>query len=160
MAVDMFLKIDTVSGESVPMKDHIDILTWTWGMTQSATTHTSQGGGAGKVNVNDITITKHIDKASPVLIKACCTGQHFKTASVIVRKAGGDKALDYLTLNLEDVLVSGYSTAGAGSDDRIVETITLNFGRFKIEYKPQGNLGSIQGGKVTSGFDIAANAPL
>ena len=52
----------------------------------------AQGSGSGKVAVQDISITKPLDKSSPNLIKMCCNGTHFKTATLIVRKAGGEKA--------------------------------------------------------------------
>ena len=89
MAVDMFLKLGDVKGESVDNKhkDEIDVLSWSWGMTQSATTHHGSGGGAGKVAVHDLHITKKVDKSSPVLTLACCTGKHYKEALFTVRKA-------------------------------------------------------------------------
>src|SRR5688572_3898037 len=99
MAVDMFLKIDDIKGESsdADCKAQIDINSWSWGMSQSATTHGGGGGGSGKVSVQDMTITKYIDRSSPVLMKYCCSGKHLKTATLIVRKAGG-KALTYVKI--------------------------------------------------------------
>lgn len=161
MAVDMFLIIKDLPGEcedkEFGSKNAIDVVAWNWSMSQSATTHVGQGGGSGKVTVNDITFTKHIDKSSPNLIKACCTGKHYPTAELMVRKAGGDAALVYLQISLEDVLVSSVTTGAVSSDDRIQEQVTLNFRRFKMVYKPQSKTGAA-GGPVTAGFDIAANA--
>ena len=90
MSVDMFLKIKGVDGESADSvhAKEIDVSSWSWGMSQSGTTHVGRGGGAGKVSVQDITITKYIDKATPNLIKACCNGKHFDEAVLTVRKAG------------------------------------------------------------------------
>src|SRR5688500_18514522 len=113
MSVDMFLKIKGVDGESVD-KSHakeIDISSWSWGMSQSGTTHVGRGGGAGKVSVRDITITKLADKATPNLMKACCTGKHFDEAVITVRKAG-DTPLEYVTLTMKDVIISDLSVSG------------------------------------------------
>lgn len=164
MAVDMFLKIDTVSGEtadtSKTQKDAIDIVNWNWGMTQTGTTHVGQGGGAGKVNVQDIHITKYTDKSSPVLMSACCTGKHFKNALLTVRKAGGADALEYIKLTLEDVMVTSVTTGGnSGSDERLTETVTLNFSRFKFEYHTQTATGGAGPGS-SLGYNIAGNTLL
>src|SRR5712692_7947485 len=99
MAVDMFLKLDDLKGESIDAKhkDAIDILSWSWGMSQSGTTHSGGGGGAGKVSVSDISITKHVDRATPSLMLSCCNGKHFKQAVLTVRKAG-EKPLEYIKL--------------------------------------------------------------
>lgn len=157
MAVDMFLKIDDVKGESQDdkHKDEIDVLAWSWGMTQSATTHMGGGGGAGKVSVNDISITKYIDKASPNLILACCSGKHFKQALLTVRKAG-EKPLEYLKITMKEVIVSSVSTGGSGGEDRLTENITFDFGEFKTEYTPQKPDGTGDAA-VEAAWNIAKN---
>jgi type VI secretion system secreted protein Hcp len=160
MAVDMFLKIEGVPGESADKshKDEIDVLSWSWGMTQSGTTHTGTGGGAGKVNVRDVTITKYCDKASPVIMQACCSGKHFKEAKLTVRKAG-ENPLEYLKITMKDLLVSSVSTGGTMSDDRLTENVTLNFAEYKVEYTPQQASGT-GGGTVVAGWQIAQNVKL
>jgi type VI secretion system secreted protein Hcp len=163
MAVDMFIKIDDIKGESVDdkHKDEIDVLAWSWGLTQSGTAHSGSGGGAGKVHVNDLSITKYVDRSSPILIKSCCSGKHLKTALLVVRKAGGDKPLEYLKITMEDVLVSAVTTGGSGGEDRLTENVTLNFARVKLEYTPQKSASAGGGGgadaSIPMGWDIAAN---
>jgi type VI secretion system secreted protein Hcp len=107
MAVDMFLKLEGIKGESVDgkHKDEIDVLAWSWGMSQSGTTHVAQGGGAGKVNVQDMSITKYVDKSSATLMAKISHGEHITTATLVVRKAGKDP-LEYITITMEDVLVA------------------------------------------------------
>jgi type VI secretion system secreted protein Hcp len=143
MAVDMFLKLDDVKGESRDdkHKDEIDVLAWSWGMSQSGTTHMGGGGGAGKVNVQDLSITKYLDKASPNLMLGSCTGKHYKEALLTVRKAG-EKPLEYLKITMKEVLVSSISTGGSGGEDRLTESISLNFAEFKVEYAPHKQDGS------------------
>src|SRR6267378_4032700 len=118
MAADMFLKLDDIKGEArdATHKDEIQVVNWSWGMNQSGSMHTGTGGGSGKVKVNDLTFTKHVDKSSPNLIMACCTGRHFKESTLTIRKAG-DKPLEYLKIKMKDVLVSFVSTGGGGGED-------------------------------------------
>ncbi|HEY5512337.1 MAG TPA: type VI secretion system tube protein Hcp [Geomonas sp.] len=157
MAVDMFLKIDGIKGESQDdkHKDEIDVLAWSWGASQSGSAHTGGGGGAGKVTVQDISFTKYVDKASPLLLKACCNGQHVHEINLVVRKAG-EKPLEYLKLKLNDCLVSSVSTGGSGGEDRLTENVALNFAKFQVTYTAQDAKGAAAG-EVPFAFDIKAN---
>jgi type VI secretion system secreted protein Hcp len=160
MAVDMFIKIDDVKGESQDdkHKDEVDVLAWSWGMSQSGTTHMGGGGGSGKVSVNDISITKYIDKATPNLMLACCNGKHYKQALLTVRKAG-EKPLEYIKLTMKEVIVSSLSTGGSGGEDRLTENLTLNFAEYKIEYSPQKPDGTGEPA-VEAAFNIAKNVKI
>ena len=161
MAVDMFLKIEgeDVKGESRDSvhTEEIDVLAWSWGMTQSGSFHVGGGGGSGKVNVQDISITKYIDASSPNLLKACASGQHFDKATLTVRKAGGEQ-LEYLVLEMDKVLVSSVSTGGSGGEVRLTENVTLNFAKFKTAYTPQSDKGAEEGA-IEFAWDIEANTP-
>ena len=159
MAVDMFLKIEGIKGESADdkHKDEIDVLSWSWGASQSGTMHTGGGGGAGKANFQDVSVTKWVDKSSHALLKAVSLGQHIKSALLTVRKAG-ENPLEYIKLAMKDCLISSVSTGGSGGEDRLTENVTINFGNFAYEYTPQKEDGS--GDAVLPfGFDIKANKP-
>jgi type VI secretion system secreted protein Hcp len=158
MAVDMFIKIGDIKGESIDKthKGEIQVLAWSWGLTQSGTTHTGPGGGAGKVNVQDLSFTKYIDSSTPNLVKMVCNGKHFKDATLTVRKAG-EHPLEYLKIKFEDLLVSSISTGGSGGEDRLTENVTLNFARFHLFYTPQKADGSGDG-VIDTAFDIPVNA--
>jgi type VI secretion system secreted protein Hcp len=160
MAHDMFIKIDDIKGESMDAKhsDEIDILSWSWGMTQTGTAQLGPGGGAGKVQINDLTITKYVDRSSPILLKQCCSGKHMKTAVLVVRKAGGTP-LEYLKISMEDLIIAAITHGGNGSDDKLTENVTLNFARVKLEYVPQKKDGSGDA-SIPMGWDIAANKEL
>ena len=159
MAVDMFLKLDGIKGES---KDHkhageIHIESFSWGLSQTGAHATGGGGGAGKVSVHDISITKFVDKSSCALMLACCNGKHIPSGLITVRKAG-EKPLEYLKIKLTDILISGYQTAGHGSD-LLTENFTINFAKVQIDYqeqKPDGS-GSPAG---AFGWDVKANIKL
>jgi len=161
MAMDMFLKIEGIPGESRDKthKDEIDVLAWSWGASNSGTGHLGGGSGAGKVNVQDMSFTKYIDKASPDLFLRCCDGKHVTKATLVVRKAGGEAPLEYLTITMEDILISSYSTGGSGGEDRLTENLSLNFSKVKVLYKEQTPTGGV-GAKPETGWNIAENVKL
>jgi type VI secretion system secreted protein Hcp len=156
MAVDMFLKLDGIKGESKDSKhkDEIHIESFSWGMNQTGAHGTGGGGGAGKVSVHDISCTKFVDKSSAGLMLHCASGKHIPSGLITVRKAG-DKPLEYLKIKLTDILISSVQFAGHGSD-LLSENLSLNFAKFHVEYqeqKPDGS-GSPAG---EMGWDVKAN---
>jgi len=158
MATDMFLKLTGIEGESVD-KTHakeIDVLAWSWGMSNSGTTHLGTGGGSGKVNVQDLSVTKYVDASSSALITACCKGTHIDDATLIVRKAG-DSPLEYIKIHMSEVMVVAVSTGGSGGEDRLTENVTLNFAKFKYSYQPQDAKGGKLGGEKVALWNIAQN---
>jgi type VI secretion system secreted protein Hcp len=157
MAVDMFIKIGDIKGESLDdaHKNEIDVLAWSWGMSNSGTTHMGGGGGSGKANIQDLSFTKYIDLSSPKLQKACDVSQHFPEAKLVVRK-GGTKPLEYVTITMTECLITSVATGGSGGEDRLTENVSLNFAKVKFEYKLQGKDGASSGGDSYT-YDIAAN---
>lgn len=160
MAVDMFMKIADIKGESVDdkHKEEIDVLSWSWGLSQSGSAHMGGGAGAGKVNVHDLSLTKYIDKSSPDLYLSCCNGKHLANATLTVRKAG-ENPLEYLIVTMEDVIISSIQPGGSGGEDRLMESVTLNFARVKVDYAEQTAKGGA-GAKPKMGWDIAKNVKI
>ena len=155
MLANMFLKVDAIEGESAneKHKGEIDIQSYSLGGHQSGTFSTGGGGGAGKVSLSDLSIVKHVDKSSPKLFEACCTGKHIKTAVLSINKAGGEQE-EYYKVTLSDVLVSSYQTSGSGHGDAVPsESISFNYSKIEFEYKEQKSTGSV-GGAVKAGFDV------
>lgn len=163
MAYDMFLKVGEILGEAQDAKypgtdGWIDVLAWSWGASNSGSTHVLSGSGTGKANFQDISTTKYVDKSSTDLLKSTANGKHHAEAQLIVRKAG-EKPVDYLTITMNDVLITSYSTGGSGGEDRLTENVTLNFGSVKVKYTEQMTDGST-GDQPEMGWDIAANTEL
>jgi type VI secretion system secreted protein Hcp len=156
MAFDAFLKIDTIEGESPDSKHgkEIQLASFSFGADQPASSNIGGGAGSGKVNMHDLSVLHAVDKASPKLFLACCTGQHIKSAVLSVRKAGGEQQ-DYLIVHLEDVVISSVQAAGQSTDGSPMEHVHLNFTQIKVEYKEQGADGSLKG-TVAVGFNIKA----
>ncbi len=161
MAVDMFLDIKgEIKGESQDdkHKDEIDVLAWSWGMSQSGSFHTGGGGGAGKANFQDISVTKWLDNASAILMLYCANGDHFTEATLTVRKAG-KKPMEYMIIKMKDVLVTSVSTGGSGGEDKLTENVSFNFRTVEVKYKAQKNDGTADAPKEF-GWDISANKQL
>jgi type VI secretion system secreted protein Hcp len=157
-AVDYFLKIDGIEGESQDSKHkgEIDVQSWSWGETQSGSHAAGGGGGAGKVVMQDFHFVMQINKASPKLMLACATGQHIPKAVLTCRKAGKEQQ-EFLKITMSDLLVSSFQTGGAGHSDVVpVDQISLNYAKIEVEYKEQKADGTL-GGAVKAGYDLKAN---
>jgi len=156
MAADIFAKIGDIKGESLDSKhkDEIEVLSWSWGVSQSGSMSRGGGGGEGKASFQDLHFTHHVDKATPVLMKACATGEHIKEATVISRKAGKGQQ-EYLILKMVDILITSVVPGGA-SDGFPVETVSLQSSKVDLEYKPQKADGSLDAG-VHFKYDIKGN---
>jgi type VI secretion system secreted protein Hcp len=157
MAVDILLKIEDVEGESV-IADHegeIDVVNWNWNLSQSGSMHVGGGGGSGKADVGDILITKYVDKSTPDLIRACCNGNHFPEATLLVRKAGKDP-LDYMRITMTKVMVTSYATDGATGGDALMENVALNFAKMEVGYTPQKEDGTGDA-EITLIWDVEKN---
>ena len=153
-AVDYFLKIDGIDGESQDdkHKGEIQLESWSWGETNAGTMSHGSGGGSGKVAMQDFHFVMKINKASPKLFLACATGQHIPKATLVCRKAGGEQQ-EFLKVNFSDLLVSSYQTGGSGGSDVIpMDQISFNFAKIEIEYKQQDAKGSATA-PVKAGYD-------
>lgn len=158
MATDFFLKLDGIKGESQDKthKDEIDVLSWSWGGSQSGTTHMGSGSGGGKVSFQDLSVTKYVDKSTPALMKHLATGKHIGKGWLYVRKAAGDSPIEYIKIDMKDIIVTNVSSGGHGAEDRITESLTLNFGEFKYIYTEQTPDGG-KGAAPEFAWDIASN---
>jgi type VI secretion system secreted protein Hcp len=159
MAVDVFLKLDGIKGESTDdkYKNEIDVLSWSWGMTQSGTTHLGPGAGSGKVQVSDLSFSKYCDTATPAIMKHCCDGKHIPSGLLVVRKAGGESQVEYFKVKMEEILITSYQTGGSKDGlDRIVEHLTLNFAKYLATYTSQTVKGTA-GAAASQGWNMATN---
>ena len=159
MAIDYFLKIDGIPGESLDSKhkDEIEVVAWSWGEANpTAPGAPGTGGGAGKVQMQDFTFTASTSKASPNLMLACASGKHFKHAVLTARRAGGKAQVEFLAFSLSDILVSAYQIGGAEGEVVPMDNVSLSFSKIQVEYrqqKPDGSLGT----SVKAGWDVKQN---
>lgn len=158
MAVDYFLKIDGIDGESQDHKhkNEIELESWSWGETNAGTSGHGGGAGTGKVSMQDFHFVMRANKSSPKLFLACANGEHIKKATLTCRKAGKDQQ-EYLKVDMCDVLVSSYQTGGSASGDGApMDQISLNFTKIEMEYKPQKADGTLDGA-IKAGYNVKEN---
>ena len=156
MASDIFAKIGDIKGESLDdkHKDEIEILSFSWGVTNSGSAATGSGAGSGKATFQDLVVVHNIDKASPDLMRACATGTHLKEATITHRKAGKGQQ-EFLVVKMNDVIITGVTHGGA-TGQPYSETVSLAFAKVDLEYKPQKPDGSLDASVVFK-YDLKAN---
>lgn len=157
MAIAIFVKFNGIDGESkdAAHKGEVDVLSWSWGMSQSGSMHTGTAGG--KASVNDMMITKMVDKSSPILKLQCFNAKRVDEVKLSAYKMG-EEPLEYVTITMNDVLISGITDSGENGAEGLIENVSLNFAKVKYEYQPQGKDGKADGGKVEMAWNIAENA--
>jgi type VI secretion system secreted protein Hcp len=156
VAPDIFAKLGDIKGESLDdkHKDQIEILSWSWGLANSGTAAAATGAGAGKTSFSDLSFTHKLDKASPVLMTRCATGQHLKEATITHRKAGKGQQ-EFLIIKMSDVIITSV-TNGDSDGDSPVESVSLAFAKLDLAYLPQKPDGSLDVG-IHFKYDLKAN---
>jgi type VI secretion system secreted protein Hcp len=157
MAIDIFLKLTGIEGESTDDKhrSEIDILGWSWGLSEPAPA--SGGGGAGKVAIRNITIQKLADLSSPLLLQSSATGARIASAIVTARRAGA-AAAEFLIFTMTDVIVTSVEVIANASAGNPSESVTLRFSKVEFDYRstlPSGGLGP----EKSFRWDIPTNRP-
>jgi type VI secretion system secreted protein Hcp len=155
MASDIFAKIGDIKGETLDSKhkDEIEVLSWSWGVTNAGGMRGGSGGGEGKASFRDLSFVHNIDKASPVLMQSCATGVHIKEATITHRKAGKGQH-EFLIIKMNDVIIT--SVIHDDNTESGSESVSLAFAKVDLEYKPQKADGSLGAG-VHFKYDIRAN---
>ena len=149
MAVDFFLKLDAINGESLDAnhKDEIQLSSWSWGGTQVSSVSAGGGAGAGKVSLGDLHVVKTYAVASVPLFKALLTGTHIKTGVLTACKAGGN-GQPFLKVSLEELFIT--SIQSSGSDEVPTESVSFSYNKVKVEYSKQNAQGVLTAaGSVT-----------
>ncbi len=156
MAENMWLKIDACEGEATDDKHpkEIGLQSWAWGMSHPVS---FRGGGhsGGETSVEDLVVTKLVDKASPNLMKYCLSAKPLSEVLLTARKRAEDP-IDYLKIKMKNAIISSVSDSGSGDGMPASEHVSLVFETVEVEYTPQGSDGRAQG-SVKFGWDLKAN---
>lgn len=160
---DIHIKIDGIPGESTVQvhRDEIVVESWNWGVTNPAPAGGAGAGGAGagRATFTDFTFTHRVDRASPLLWKACATGQMIRDAMLAVSRSGS-AAQDYLTIKFTELRVTSVALADSAFDAQPpVESVSFSCAKVDYQYRPQNNNGSL-GAAVAFKFDLARNRVL
>ncbi len=155
MALNIFLKIPGVEGESTD-KAHpgeIVVTSYSWGAT-GATVQAS-GAGAGKVVFQAMQITKPVDAASPPLFLLFAQATRVKECILTVRRPGAHP-LNFFTVSMKNVAITSIEESASASADQAQETLVLSFTAVMFNYLPQKPDGTT-GSPTSSGFDLTTN---
>ena len=160
MAIDVYLQIDGIKGESQDdkHKDWIECKAVAWGVTQPKSATASTGGGhtAERVEMTDISITKLADLATPLLLQTCAAGKTIPKAKFeFMRADGNGDRIKYFEVQLTNVLI-GSVNPSVTEGDFMHETVGLKFSKVKWKYTQQ-KIGGGAGGNTSGGWDLASN---
>lgn len=155
---DTFLEIQGIEGESKDAQHPktIQVTAYEWSMDLA----TSKGTGGsvsapGKAEVNNLVFHHEVDKASPLLMKSCLSGKPVEKATLFVRKAGGDKPLDYFKIIMTNVIVASVNNGGKSAGaDKLTEQVGLAFDTVRVEYQEQDAGGKPAGGAIAFTYDV------
>ena len=159
MAVEIFLKLDGIDGESVKSgaEKQIEIFSFSNGASNPSSVAFGTGSGAGKVDLSSLSLQKQLDVASPKLFLNCCNGTHIATGTMIVRESTGDKSTQvYYQYDMKEVFVDSISWGGAAGGGKPSESLSLSCKSLQITYFPQDSTGKL-GNKVVAGWDVSTN---
>ena len=154
MAVNMFLKIDDIPGESQNEKhtDWIEISSYSWSGVLPGIAELGGGLASGKPDVSDLVLSKYMDKASPKLLLACCNGKPKPTVTFEVDRASEDP-IPYLKFTLENVGVTSWQSNGSGGGEPPSESVALSYTKVTIDYTQLDKRGASVG-TVSANYDI------
>jgi type VI secretion system secreted protein Hcp len=159
MANDYFLKIDQIVGESQQTghTQELEMDSWSYGETQSGTSHTATGSVSGKVTMQEFRFSKRMDISSPKLMQLCSNGKHLAWARFAARRSGetGGAPVDYLFVTFGDLAISSYDISGTGADGWPYETIAFSYGALVMTYKQV--IKGVAQGPINGGYDTEKN---
>lgn len=160
MAIDVYLQLDGIKGESTDdtHKDWIECLSVDWNLRQpkSATASTAGGHTAERVELSDISFHKLADLASPILSQHCAMGKTIPKAKFEFMRADGDGArVKYYEIELENVLI-GYIAPSVTPGSTMSEAVSLKFSKVKWRYTRQ-KVGGGTAGNTAGGWDLSTN---
>src|SRR5579863_8727292 len=156
MAVNAYLYVDGTPGPSTSRTDHIDILSFSWGVSQTSTYGAGASGKeakAGRANFSDLTIMKVLDATSPLLCDHCASGNILAKVYILYDKPVGDKQADYFRIYLGDALITSQQLSG--SSENPTESVSFAFQQVEVAYKAENDDGTLAAA-VPKGFDLAA----
>ncbi len=160
MAIDVYLQIDGIKGESTDdtHKDWIECKSVQWEVLQpkSATASTAGGHTAERCEHKDITLSKLADIASPLLLQNCSSGKTIPKAKFEFMRADGQgQRVKYFEVELENVLIGSVAPV-VTQGDILREDVGLKYSKVKWKYTQQ-KVGGGSGGNTSGGWDLAAN---
>ena len=154
MAVNAYLFIDGIQGPSTSKTNHIDVLSFSWGVSQTAVYGAGASGKeakAGRADFSNLTIMKVLDKTTPLLCDHCATGNILTKVYIVYDKPVGDKQQDYFRIWIKDALITSLQLSG--SNENPTESVSFAFQGVEIAYKPEKDDGTLDAA-IPKGYDL------
>lgn len=154
MAVNAYLFIDGITGPSTSKTGFIDILSFSWGVTQTSTYGAGASGKeakAGRADFSNLSIMKVLDKTSPLLCDHCASGDILSKVYIVYDKPVGTEQQDYFRIYLKDALIT--SVQLSGSNENPTESVSFAFQAVEVAYKAEKDDGTLDAA-VPKGYDL------
>jgi type VI secretion system secreted protein Hcp len=154
MAVNAYLVIDGIPGPSTSKSNAIDVLSFSYGTSQTATYGVGASGKeskAGRADFSNLSIMKVLDKTSPFLFQACVQATVIATVQLLYDKPVGGTQQDYFKITLGDAIVTGCQLSG--SSENPTESISFAFQSIEVAYAAENDDGTL-GSFVPKGFSL------
>jgi type VI secretion system secreted protein Hcp len=156
MAVNAYLLVADAPGPSTSKTGYIDVLSFSFGVSQTSTYGTGASGKeskAGRADFSNLSIMKVLDKTSPILFDHCASGNILEKVILVYDKPVGDKQADYFRVFLKDALITSLQLSG--SNENPTESVSFAFQAVEIAYKAEDDKGNLEGA-VPKGYDLEA----
>ena len=161
MAVDMFLYLDGVTGESIK-KGHekwIEIFSFSNGVSNASGVSLGTGSGTGKADFSSLSVQRSMDTETPGLFLACCNGTHYKTGKLHAQESGGKSVVLFFDCELTECFIDSISWGGAAGGGKPSESLSFSFKTISITCNGQDDQGNLIAGPNT-GWDVGGNTSL
>ena len=160
MPMEMFLKLAGIEGESIDAKHkgEIDVLAWSWGLSNQPPAGGGGGGGTGRATIENISINKTVDLASPLLLSFGAQGKRIADGTLTTRRPG-KAGNEFLLLKMTNVVVTSVHVAAAQDQNVPTENVTLSFGKVEFVYRATKPTGGPCAEKIFT-WDVAAGKPV
>lgn len=160
MAIDVYLRIDGIKGESADEghKDWIECTSAVWSVAQPKSATASTGGGhtAERCEHGDVVISKLADLSTPILLQTCSAGRTIPKAKFEFMRADGlGERVRYFEIELDNVLIGAVVPSVIGGNI-LSEHVSLKFSKVRWKYTQQRISGGM-GGNTAGGWDLATN---
>ena len=159
MAVNAYLTIDVIPGPSTSKTNAIDVLSFSFGASQTSTYGVGASGKeakAGRADFSNLTIMKVLDKTSPLLFEACVKATVLKKVALIYDKPVSGKQEDYFKVSMGDAIVTSQQLSG--SNENPTESISFAFQSIEVSYAAEKDDGTLEA-FVPKGFSLETLAP-
>jgi type VI secretion system secreted protein Hcp len=131
-----------ITGE-ISTLGQFEVLSFSWGLSNSGSAQVGGGAGAGKANIQDVSLTKLTDTLTPALFIGIASGKHYSSASLTY---SDNKGNPILKLAMEEVMLTSLSLGGSSGGSALTENLTLTFARVTLSY-----------GNASGSWDVAGN---